>query len=332
MVRGNKKRKCAILGWAGHHNFGDFLVLRGLQNLFRDWNIISMNDRTIDFDVVNDCDLFVLGGGELINTNSLFINTPSVCGVHVPLFVHRIMNRAKVFNNISWVHKIKVPKVILGCGVNAENIDAIDRRVIGELEQFMYIGLRDNTSVEMLKSISSLADKVHLFYDTSFAVACKPFSNLRLENTAVVIPTDRQVYGDRGIKQINMVDESKCWLKKKLEPFSSVVFLPFGQEDNDDYATCKRLLSCSEHSRIISPECLTLRFVTNLIANCDMIFSYRLHGLILAFMFDKKYEFYPYHWKLDRVSDTIKGRSIDNIKFEQQTEFKNMLLEVGMSD
>ena len=328
MVRETKKGTVAILGWSEHQNFGDTLILKGLQNLFCGWNVIPMNDRTIDFNVVNKCDLFVLGGGELINTNSLFIHTPSVCGVHIPLFVHRLINRAKIFNNISWVHRIKVPKVILGCGVNAENIDEINPLVLKELEQFDYIGLRDKVSVEMSESIPSLESKVNLFYDASFAVECKPSSNFHLKNTAIVIPTDRHVHGDRGIKQTNMELQSKQWLKRRIEPFDKAIFLPFGQEDNNDYATCRYLSDCHKNSKIILPQYCSFEYVANLISSCSMVFPYRLHGMILAFMLGKKHEFYPYHWKLDRVFDTIKCQSINNIKLRQQIEFKNMLLEL----
>ena len=330
MARGTKKGTVAILGWYFHRNFGDTLVLKGLQNLFHDWTIIPMNDRTIDFDVVNKCDLFVLGGGELINTDSLFFNTPSFCGVRVPLFVHRVMNRAKVFNNISWVHRIKVPKVVLGCGVNAENIDEINPLVIKELEQFDYIGLRDQTSIDILKSISSLKDKVNLFFDAAFSSLYHNVpSSFGSEKFAVVIPTDRFVRGDRGVKHMGMSLRSKAWLKKKLEPFDKAMFVPFGKEDNDDYVTCLRLQDCCRNSEVISPNDVTLTSVVDLISRSGMVFSYRLHGLILAFMLGKHYDYYPYHWKLDRVFDTIKCQSVNNIRFKQRMEFKNVLLGLG---
>ena len=76
-------KSVAILNWGGHGNFGDEIMLEGLRQLFQGWQIqvVSDNDKStypkIDFDAVNKCDLFVLGGGELINADRLFFALPS---------------------------------------------------------------------------------------------------------------------------------------------------------------------------------------------------------------------------------------------------------------
>ena len=329
MVRGTKKGTVAVLGYFFHNNFGDELILDGLRQLFIDWQVIPMNERTFNINIVNKCDLFVLGGGELIHADRLFMNTPSFLGFKIPRLAHRLMNRTNIFNNISWVHKIKIPKVILGCGVNVENVSELKKEVVSELEQFDYIGLRDQASVDLLSSISTLKNKVHLFYDLAFSLNCNSANRTQnYEKTAVVIPTDRFTFSDKGVRQNQIAAKSRDWLHQELVVFDETLFLPFGQEDNDDYATCQSLSDCATNSEIISPENLNFQTIIDYIANSDMVFPYRLHGLILSFMIGKKYEFYPYHWKLSRVHETIKNLSPDEIRHAQQKEFETMLQTV----
>ena len=331
MVREDKKRKTAILGWYGHHNIGDETILMGVRNLFQDWKIIPMSSTKtstvmdVNIKEINKCDLFVLGGGELINSNRVFIHTPYFCGVRIPCLAHKFMNRTKI-NNISWVHKIKIPKVILGCGVNVETVSELKKEVVSELEQFNYIGLRDQASVALLRSISTLKNKVHLFYDLALSLSCNP--TIRPQNykkTAVVIPTDRFTFSDKGVKQNQVALKSRDWLKQKLVGFDKTVFLPFGREDNNDYVTCQSLSECAKNSEIISPENLNFQTIIDYIANSEMVFTYRLHGMILSFILGKRFEYYPYHWKLKRVYETIKALSPDEIRHKQQKEFERML-------
>jgi len=337
MVGEDKKRKVAILGWYGHKNFGDEIMLKGLHNLFHDWKIVPMSNTNtatvsaINFKEVNKCDLFVLGSGELINSNRLFIHTPSFCGVKIPRLAHRLMNRTNMFNNISWVHKIKIPKVVLGCGVNVEAVSDLKKEVVSELEQFDYIGLRDQASVELLKSKVTLKNKVHLFYDLAFALRCNPTCIIQeCKKMAVVIPTDRFTFSDRGVRQNQIALKSIGWLKQKLVGFDKTVFLPFGQEDNDDYTTCQYLSKATKNSEVVSPENICFQTVIDYLASCEMVFSYRLHGLILSFILGKRYEFYRYHWKLSRVHETIKKLAPDEIMEHQQQEFKSMLRTVNL--
>jgi exopolysaccharide biosynthesis predicted pyruvyltransferase EpsI len=83
------KRTVAILGWYGHHNFGDELVQEGMRQLFKDWNITFLSDTKniysqFNADIVNKHDLFVLGGGELINSDRLFFGSNWIRKVKVP--------------------------------------------------------------------------------------------------------------------------------------------------------------------------------------------------------------------------------------------------------
>ena len=274
-------------------------------------HLIPMSDNessiypVFDFDVANHCDLFVLGGGELINTDRLFIRP----------FLH-------------WIDQIKVPKVILGCGVNAESYDQLKPHVKEDLEKFSYIGLRDKRSYEILKSIESLKDKVYLFYDPSISLGIKyNLLNDRSDN-AVVIPTDRFTNKyDKGIQQFNIVNKSKDWLKEKLKDYNSIKFLAFGHQDNNDLLTCKSLAKefMNLHIRIIDE--LSPFEAMQIISKSAMAYPYRLHGLILSLLTGTKYEHYPYHWKLDRVHETFKGKTSTQILIEfmnQWSAFQNL--------
>lgn len=165
-------RKLAVLGWAGHGNFGDELILEGLRTLFNDWQVsVYTSDFTsaypfMEFEEVNKCDLFILGGGELISPNHLFLPSRSLYRFKYRSVLYRLYSHTP-FAFPPWVHKITIPKIILGCGVNGDHVNS---EVTHELEQFSYIGLRDNTSVQILKEHPVLADKVHLFHDLAFAI------------------------------------------------------------------------------------------------------------------------------------------------------------------
>jgi polysaccharide pyruvyl transferase WcaK-like protein len=291
-------------------------MLEGLRRFFKDWQITVMSDNylssypTLDFDAVNDCDLFVLGGGELINSDRLFSS-----------------DLYSSFLHSSWVKKIRIPKVVLGCGVNAENASQLKPSVIADLGQFGYIGLRDNVSVDILKKIPLLAGRVHLFHDLAFALDVNGYSNVPSKNLAVVIPTDRKTSKhDSGIQNFDLAGKSQYWLREKLKPYSSVVFLAFGEQDNDDFETCKRLSSCASGDvlRLWAKE-LSLQKILSLLSGCAVVFPYRLHGLILSFIVGVNYEFYPYHWKLQRVHNTITGHSLDEIRGQQMACFGEML-------
>lgn len=330
----DKKRTVAIAGWYGHRNMGDSLVLAGLKHLFQDWNFYVMSNTDtstvpmVDVGLINKCDLFVLGGGELIHTDRLFMNTPSIFGLTIPRLVHRLNNRLKVFDNVSWFNKIKVPKVILGCGVNAENIDVVSDKVLDQLKLFEYIGVRDIKSFEMLNSVKDLRDKLGLFFDVSFSVSLRNNYHNMKKDCAVVIPTDRSTCSDRGVKEVNVGLKSKGWLQDKLDGFKDVMFIPFGREDNSDYNTCRYLASGIKHSEILHPSSVNLNTVVEMISRCSLVIPYRLHGLILSFMLNRKYEYYPYHWKLSRQQDTINNLNVDEIRERQQKTFNDMLINL----
>ncbi|MCJ7767305.1 polysaccharide pyruvyl transferase family protein [Candidatus Bathyarchaeota archaeon] len=315
MVGGAETPKVAILGWYGHGNFGDALILDGLRQLFKGWQVNDMSSTrnstypVIDFNEVNKCDLFVLGGGELINADCLFLPSPWM----------RYATLNRLLPRVPWAHKVKIPKVILGCGVNAESADQLKPCVLKDLEQFSYIGLRDNVAVSILKSIPSLKSRVHLFHDLAFAVDTNGVSRSpSQDDLAVVIPTDR--------KHLNVVAESQAWLKQKLAPYEKTLFLPFGEEDNDDFRTCQLLSSCSSNSRVLSPSHLSLERVLKLLSGCAAVFPYRLHGLVLSFLVGAEYEFYPYHRKVTRVHDTVTGCGPGEIRLKQRASFDELIL------
>lgn len=310
-------KKVAVLGWFGHRNFGDDLILDGLCELFRGWQVhVFTSDHVsgypyLDIDAVNKCDLFVLGGGELINSDFLFMPAPS--RFKIPSLSYRLYAHSS-FAHSPWTHKIKIPKVILGCGVNVENSSQLKSNVIKDLEQFNYIGLRDNVAVSILDSIPRLKGKVHLFHDLAFSVNVPNLHWKHSEDTAVVIPTDRLSYGDRGVKEHLIASKSSEWLNERLKTYKETVFLSFGEQDNNDYLTC--LLLAHSNSEIV--KATSLNQVLSLIGEATITFPYRLHGLILSFLVGTKYEFYPYHWKVQRVHDSIQGFVPKEIREKQR--------------
>lgn len=229
----------AVLNWAGHSNFGDELILEGLRQLFKDWQlqVYSSDDAgaypMIDFDEVNQRNLFVLGGGELINKHFLWMPYPCSLKVHSRLY--RLYAHTP-FARKSWIKQITIPKVILGCGVDVAGPEDLDGNVVRDLEQFQYIGLRDKVAVEILQSFPMLKAKVHLFYDLAFA--------------------------------INMSTD-------------------------------------------------TCRFLAK-------VFPFKLHGLILAYMAGTSYTFPFYHPKVQRVSDTIQGITVEEIRERQRASFNEI--------
>jgi polysaccharide pyruvyl transferase WcaK-like protein len=311
-------RKVAVLCWAGHRNFGDELILAGLKQLFKGWQVTPMtNDITgtyplVDFDEINNCDLMVVGGGELIHANRLFTYYPAK--LKGKLF--RLYARTPLAYR-SWVSHIKIPKIILGCGVNVRKASDLNDYVISELEQFNYIGLRDKASVEILQSYPQLKNKTELFHDLGFQAELPKEKSSRNNDLAVVIPTERT--------NLNVIEHSQKWLKRSLRPYKQVYFLPFGQIDNNDYSTCKQLAYDVRGSVILEPAQLTLANTFDLVSTCQKVFAYRLHGLILAFLAGVKYQYYPYHRKLQRVHETLLGLNPDVIRVGQKQQFDEVL-------
>jgi exopolysaccharide biosynthesis predicted pyruvyltransferase EpsI len=303
----NQVKNIAVFLWCGHHNFGDDLFIESYKTLFPECNIKIFTDApnktypTLHFRHINEYDLFILGGGELINADRLFIPP-------------------------SWSKYIKIPKIILGCGVNAETAQQLSPKVVNELKNFAYIGLRDQTAVNILQQIPAIKNHVDLFYDLAYSLNIKKSLKQPLQNTAVVIPTDRvSNKADLGIQNFNLHENSYSWLKTQLEPFDNATFLPFGIEDNNDYETCRLLSSCSRNPTITPHNFIQKEYVFNTIANASHVITYRLHGMILSHILNTPYTFYPYHWKLNRVHETIKNKSPTEIRNEQQIKIKTIV-------
>jgi polysaccharide pyruvyl transferase WcaK-like protein len=313
-------RKVSVLGWAGHQNFGDEIILEGLKNLFKGWEVTVYSNTpdgkypAIDFDAVNKSDLFVLGGGELIRKDCLFYYSPLVKYTKIPACIHHYLLAR------DWVKKVKVPKMILGCGVNTNSTWQLNKLVRKELAQFDFIGLRDTASVSKLKAIPELKDKVALTYDLAFAVEHQTLKQDKKKGTAVVVPTNRPGYYE--------FEESQKWLEQHLRCYDKAVFLPFGKVDNDDYQTCRQLCRGNGHSEIVQPESFT--HVYSLMLEAEHVYAYRLHGLIMAFITGAQYSFWPYHQKLVRVHHTLKGKSVFNVRLEQFDVFHRGLEACGL--
>jgi hypothetical protein len=296
-------------------------MLQGLRNLFDGWEFMVMSIASegsypvFDLAKVNDCDLFVLGGGELIRKDCLGLPTPSKLKFKNHSLAYKLYNRT-FLAHLPWVKRIKIPKAVLGCGVDAETASQLNSNVVEDLSEFDFIGLRDQASVDILSSFPRLTDKVHLTYDLSFANPVKHYVGSK--DYAVVIPTDRE--------GLCTAEKSRKWLQKNLEPYDSVVFVPFGQKDNDDYKTCKQLAAnCPTKSVILEPDAVFFERVIALLSGCTAAYPYRLHGFVLSFMVGATCEFYPYHRKLSRVHETVAGYSVERIVEKQREALGDLL-------
>lgn len=328
-------KNIALLGWFGHRNVGDELMLIGLKQLFPNSNFTVMSNDNIgeypyiDFDTINKCDLCILGGGELIHSDHLFMPTPNRFYKKSSFFYHAYARSP--LGKRPWVHRIKIPKIIFGCGVNVDNASQLKTNVIKDLMQFSFIGLRDNVSFEILRSFPQLKNKVHISHDPAMAIDVSMSCEHSL-NRAVIIPTYRKTYGDKGVRihSLNSVDWLTLeWLMKNVSHYQKIIYLAFGEKDNDDYVICNHLNELNhnlseEPAQIFNANKLTLSSILSLFGESSIVFTYRLHGLILSFLTKTPYYFYPYHWKVQRVHDTIKNLTLEKIRETQKTIVKEL--------
>lgn len=311
-------KSVAVFGWFGQGNIGDDLLLLGLKELFNGWNVLPMSNDghgrypRLNVDKVNECDLFVLAAGEnSVNADTVFKPEP-----HMPHLAYKAYAHTGFWRK-PWLHKIHVPKIALGCGVNVDCREEIGLNVVKDLAEFSYIGLRDSTAFNILNSFGVLQGKLGLFYDLVFALSLNVYSWRGSKDLAVVVPTDREHLG--------MVEKSRGWLCERLKGYKRCVFLPFGSKDNDDSQTCVSLLSCASKGVVLPHFGLSLMKILRLLCDCQKVFSYRLHGLLLAFLVGAPFEFYPYHRKLQRVYDTVNGVDVEVIRERQKRQFEAAL-------
>lgn len=301
-----ENRKVTIIGWYGHQNLGDELMLEGLRQLFKDWHITVMSNTPsadakypmFNADIANESDLILLGGGELIQRDRLFLEP-------------------------KWTDSIKetVPKFILGCGINAQKYSQLSASMLRELEKFCFIGLRDRYSLNILNNspAHNYTNRLNLFYDPAFSIDIGQVKPIDTGKRLVIIaPTDRinNKY-DFGVTQTNFANKFAKQFREKLSFFDRVVFVAFGNEDNNDYLTCQKIASVIPNDYEIikgTDTCKVLQYF----AGADRVYTARLHGLLLAKLFGKSCSIFSYHWKLDRAVDTLLGCNVGAIRVWQR--------------
>lgn len=293
-MSGCGKMRIGVLGWYGHGNIGDEAMLEGLQYLLEryfgchDFLVMTSSETpTIPMfnpSSANSCDLFLLGGGELISPRRIWLDTGD------------------------WQRQVTVPKAIVGCGVNGKKLD---HRVWKGLEDFKYIGLRDDTACGFLSRSGQLRSRIHLMLDPSLILSSKYRIVWNAKNrVAGVVPTEKKIATrGEGILSTNIIEESKRQLKHELhqDGMREVKLFAFGEEDNGDLETCRRL---AEYLRpdfgvTISRPVEVIDALHGL-AECSKIYAYRLHGMLLAYSLGVPFTYYRYHLKVKRNYDTIK--------------------------
>jgi polysaccharide pyruvyl transferase WcaK-like protein len=299
--------------------------------------LVMTNSRTstvpvFDASTVNRCDLLILGGGELISPRHLWLK------------------------HNGWHKALTVPKVIMSSGVDGAELK---RHVWEGLRDFSYIGLRDNEAHRIIRGDEQLAGSVHLTLDPSLVLA----SEYRVRRcsepgVAAVIPTERRawtrgdmnifgkskkavkhhaaalVYAERRGGFYTNISESKKALGHELskDHVREVKLLAFGEEDNDDLDTCKELANYLKPGfavSILKPS--TPQEALGVIAGCEKVYSYRLHGMLLAYSLGVPFSIYPYHLKLKRNHDTLKELPVERalkVVEEAWDELDHMLLEL----
>lgn len=295
-------------------------MLQGLRNLFTCWKLDVYSTVAggtyplIDFEAVNKTDLFVLGGGELIRPDSLAMPTPCGLKFRNHSLAYKAYNHT-FLAHLPWVKRVKTRKAILGCGVDAEAANQLHSSVLKDLAEFDYIGLRDTASLSILTDLPQLKGKVHYFPDLAFAN--KVSRHKKVGDYAAVVPTHRGKHLSRF--------PSELWLKEQLKDYGKAWFVPFGQKDNDDYYTSHLYSRCASEASFMHPNQVSLQSVTELFAGALKVVSYRLHGLILAFMVGVPYAVYPYHRKVERVFNDFGAFSLDEFREVQNEAFSEVV-------
>ena len=265
-------------------------MLEGIQTLcdkhFGSCDFTVMSDTNFSLEKANESDLFVLGGGELINCDRLFMN------------------------RVAWDYPIKTRKIVVGCGLNNPDYVSLQDHVKRSLRRFQFIGVRDGESYKLLREDPKLRDKVCLSLDPSlilpskYGVAWKP-----MEGVVAVVPTDRKANKyDLGILATNIIDQTKQRLLDQLKRDNAhlVILLAFGGDDNDDLANCRQLegyLKDTYTVRVVKPS--SPKEALEILSACSKVYAYRLHGLILAYALSIPFCGFGYHRKVKRNRDTL---------------------------
>ena len=278
--------KISILGWYNHHNLGDEAMLEGLKYILdKKWiNGFDVMNGTEPLPEIisriNKSDYFILGGGELIHYDKLYLP-----------FKH-------------WIKQVEVPKMVYGCGVTSEKLQS---HVVDDLKSFGNMYVRDKVSQSILEDYNI---PVELCLDPSISlinkynIRAKPFKGL-----AVIIPTDRKDdKSDAGIIKTNIIQETKQQLKQDLmkENIKEVILLPFGEEDNNDYESCKVLSKYLEKDfNCVILDKPPVKQALKIISIAEKVYSYRLHGCIFSIALNIPLMVFAYHIKILRMLKTL---------------------------
>jgi len=311
-------KSATILGYYGHNNLGDAAMLEGIKFLLKKYLGINSyqvmtNARGLKipyFDVsrVNKTDLFVLGGGELINRDRLYL----------PGF--------------DWLQKIQVPKIIIGCGINdVTKPSEMLPSVMDSLETFVQVNVRDFHSYQLLRSCPSIKNNVYFDFDPSFALGMKYSLNFSHNDSIAIIPTDRTTKKyDPGILHLDIINTSKAILAKMLkeDKAKSIKLIAFGGDDNDDSKNCHQLqYYLFEHDICLKTEIFRPKNALealSIIGSCRKVYTYRLHGIIFSYMLKLPCVSFDYHCKNVYQRDLLKFAKLPDIKKNTESSWEDI--------
>ena len=201
--------------------------------------------------------------------------------------------------------------------IYAESYNEIKTKVVKDLKSFDSIGLRDFTSCEILKSNNELKDKVYFSGDPSIILSEKYQISWKPKGKRIaIIPTERykkSLYCDSGILFTNIIEKTKNQLRDKIieEEPEEIICIPFGQDDNNDLKTCKKLENFLGKIKIVDLQ--SPLDALKILSECSKVYTYRLHGLLLSYSLGVPCECFYYHRKTKRVEDTLKMISKDKL-------------------
>lgn len=305
----NKIKNIVISGCYGSSNSGDdavlFCLIKQIKKLNKEVNItvLSLNpkktkkqfsvDTIYSFDIIkynrklNDCDVFISGGGTLLqNTTS---NRSLLYYLYTIISAKR--NNCKV--------------VLFGCGIGpikGKIMKKITSKVLNKYADSILV--RDYFSYNELKGLKVKYDNVYVGIDPSLLLTeyiyidNKALDKLKISNkkkyAIIAIKKTYKVINDEIIQVSNYL------YKKGIE----TILLPMNYKE--DLRLLKQISSQISNNHILIDEDISFEEKYNLIKNSELVIGMRLHAILFAYLNEVKVIGLSYDPKIDGFCNDYK--------------------------
>ena len=309
----NKNPKILMYGYFGAGNMGDEAILEVQTKLFRQLNpnielsvlthdeerAKALNLKPYDFKdilkiikAIEECDLIISGGGGLFQDVSWIFN---------PLYYGLMMYLGTI---------IKKPVFMFGQGygpVTTKKGIACAKKLLPLCTKATF---RDK---ESLKEFQEYAPNVPAFYTADPAFAYEPGNEERgikyLQKMKV--NTDKKIvyFGIREYENLDykiIAEGINKWYKLLQDKNIQIIIIPYQFSEDKDISENISELLIPEHycfGEVRVPELMDL-FAVN---NCELIFSTRLHGVILGSVSHNCCIAISYSSKVQRICDILEA-------------------------